>query len=280
MGKRRGFTLVELLVVIAIIAILMAILIPALQRVRRQAKTVVCRSNLSQWGIIVALFAHDNEDKMPQSISGNGVNARDAYWMGATMPYYEDPKIRFCPSTKPDPVNNRTIWDDDDYGSTFEEWGFIAGSSTATWWDEYPEGSYGFNDWIANPPSTTGNYWRYYDVTLAWRTITARGASRIPVFLDSAFLDGFVFDTDTPDPLPEDERPLGSAGPVTGRWDSNAMRLHCIVRHEGTINGVFLDLSARKNGLKELWTLKWHKEFDTSGYKGVWPQWMQKYRDY
>jgi prepilin-type N-terminal cleavage/methylation domain-containing protein len=45
---RRGFTLVELLVVIAIIAVLMAILMPTLQRVRRQARSVVCQSNLKQ----------------------------------------------------------------------------------------------------------------------------------------------------------------------------------------------------------------------------------------
>lgn len=51
-----------------------------------------------------------------------------------------------------------------------------------------------------------------------------------------------------------------------GSWSSNGMRLFCIDRHDGTINGVFLDLSARKIGLKELWMLKWHKEFDTSGY--------------
>ena len=71
-----------------------------------------------------------------------------------------------------------------------------------------------------------------------------------------------------------------SAGPVTGRWNSNAMRLFCLDRHNQNINAVFLDLSARKVGLKELWTLKWHKEFDTSGYQGGWPEWMQKYRDY
>ena len=49
MHKQRGFTLIELLVVIAIIAVLMAILMPALRRVKDQANAVVCRSNLQQW---------------------------------------------------------------------------------------------------------------------------------------------------------------------------------------------------------------------------------------
>jgi len=244
-----------------------------------QARAVICQSNLKQWGAIVELFGQDNGDKLPQSIAGKGVNDRDAYWMGATMPYYKDAKIRFCPSTKSDPDNNRKVWDDDDYGSTTEEWGFIAGSTTQTWWDEYPEGSYGFNDWCANPPPGATIYWQR-ESNKAWRTTTEKGASRIPVFLDSAFLDGFPDHSDTPDSLPEDKRPLGSAGPTTGRWNFNAMRLHCIDRHSKGINGVFLDLSASKVGMKELWTLKWHKEFDTSGYQGGWPEWMQNYRDY
>ncbi|MGB2862020.1 MAG: hypothetical protein WBC05_01735 [Sedimentisphaerales bacterium] len=62
----------------------------------------------------------------------------------------------------------------------------------------------------------------------------------------------------------------------------------CINRHEGYVNGVFMDWSVRKIGLKELWTLKWHRDFNTAGYwttaGGVvqenWPQWMRRFRDY
>ena len=65
MGKRLAFTLIELLVVIAIIALLMAILMPALQRARQQARTVVCRSNLKQVGLIILFYLQDNDGIMP-----------------------------------------------------------------------------------------------------------------------------------------------------------------------------------------------------------------------
>jgi len=51
MHESKGFTLIELLIVIAIIALLMAVLMPALQRVRTQAKAVACQSSLHQWAI-------------------------------------------------------------------------------------------------------------------------------------------------------------------------------------------------------------------------------------
>jgi len=98
-GRRqaKGFTLIKLLVVISVIALLMAILLPSLQKARRMAQASVCRSNLKQWGLIFQLYAFDNDHKLPQSIAGAGLNAQDAYWILATLNYYQEKEIRLCP---------------------------------------------------------------------------------------------------------------------------------------------------------------------------------------
>ena len=64
MSKRRGFTLIELLVVIAVIAVLMAIMIPALNRAREQGKRAVCMSQLKQLGMSWVLYADDNNQRI------------------------------------------------------------------------------------------------------------------------------------------------------------------------------------------------------------------------
>jgi prepilin-type N-terminal cleavage/methylation domain-containing protein len=64
MNKRRGFTLIELLVVIAVIAILMAILMPALKRAREQGKRAVCLSDLKQKVLAWVMYSDSIVDKI------------------------------------------------------------------------------------------------------------------------------------------------------------------------------------------------------------------------
>ena len=62
----------------------------------------------------------------------------------------------------------------------------------------------------------------------------------------------------------------------------------CINRHDGYVNGLFMDWSVRRVGLKELWTLKWQRDLNTAnkwtaagGVKPEdWPEWMRKFKDY
>ena len=118
--KGRSFTLIELLVVIAIIAILAAMLLPALSKAREKARTISCVSNVKQQTLGIVMYGNDNEDWLPRAGGTDGANTPWSVWSsvdggfvglglvvnyieGATGQYLESvqgdkrPKVFKCP---------------------------------------------------------------------------------------------------------------------------------------------------------------------------------------
>lgn len=267
--KRKAFTLIELLVVIAIIALLLSILMPALTKVKEQAKAVVCTSNLRQWNLIVGFFLADNEGKFPDSDwDDNGSDDPHGQWWIQPLKQYakDDMKITLCSKAKrhPDdapgdryPIPPAMLMADECWGSRDK--------SPAPTANQWTWASYAPNAWIMNTSTKvwgrdayTANFWgKYEDVTTP---------AQVPLFIDSAWVDVWPLEDDEPRETPS-----------TG--GSGSMKQLTIFRHNKSVNAVFCDGSSRRIDVKDLWAQKWHKTYDTNGPwtqdNAPWPDWLR-----
>jgi prepilin-type processing-associated H-X9-DG protein len=236
---------------------------------RRRAKEMVCLSNLLKWGFIFQTYTNNNDGYFY-----SGTPHSPGYWWIVDLEEhyqsYKQNRLWFCPeATKP-------IIDENGVTSptynVFNAWGIFISEMFS---EDGISGSYGLNGYVLNV-SDYKTFESGVPASAGWRTPDVADASNIPVFLDALRFDLWPLATDTP------------AFNENAAWSGNSMSRYCINRHNGAVNGLFMDWSARKVGLKELWTLKWHRDFDTEGpwtkAGGVqsldWPEWMRNFKDY
>ncbi len=230
---------------------------------RRRARELLCLSNLGRWGQVFLDYAADNDGYIPgytQDI--------ESWWPFVLFPYYGQGNLRLCPEAV------RTWSDGAVADSVFSAWG-VYNICDFGWggMDGYPcelYGSYGKNEWAGNVEDPDYEH-------LFWRVLPVNGGSNVPVLLGCNFMGGF--------PEHMDEPPA-----YEGQWNiiDEQMTRFCMTRHSDCVNSAFLDGSARKVGIKELWTLKWHRMFVTDGPWTIgggvipedWPVWMRNFEDY
>lgn len=278
MKKRNGFTLIELLVVISIIALLVAILMPALGKARQHARNVICQSNLKQWSGVFVQYISDNDGKFMPGWN----NEWQDIWIYVLEDYYGGNSsksttaispggaddIRMCPMTTKfqtdmsDPINqadNKTAWGVWPASESYRRINFY--------------GSYGINWWVNDLKGTGITVAKDVDSvnqeSLCWRQPVSRNANNIPVLMDATFVLARPHHTNQP-PKRDGEF----------EWNNinGGMERVCVNRHSGHINLLFMDWSIRKVHLKDLWRLKWHKAFDTRYIDNnpiTWPAWME-----
>ena len=278
MKTKKAFTLIELLVVIAIIALLLSVLLPALKKAKQQAQTVICKSNLKQWGVVFNMYLQDYEEKFQR---GWGASTSESnWWMDSAVTYYDDvDEIRYCPTA----TKVRYLTNGDpgpgEGKQPFTAWGHRPGFLNP----ETDHGSYGINGWLEDNQSEMTDARK----KCFWRKATSiTNGSNVPVLTDAQWIDAW--------PEPHD-KPLDTREEI---WDNdtlfgtdstgqNHMGRFLQDRHNKRQNVLFADSSVETVGLKQLWTFKWHREFDTGGAwttakgrKPTWPGWMEGFQDY
>ena len=271
MDVRRGVTRIGVLTVAIVVvtgvlgltSILMVLRVAGTRK-RETVMAIRCRARLVHgWGKIFAMYMNDNDGRF-----FNGEGRDDGHWwMEPLRPYFEDDKLWPCPLA----------------ATPYTEGGR---NPFGAWKIDNDVGSYGLNGWICNPPPGKTDLWGRGPAENYWGTDGFAGANNVPLILDCMWFEGWPRHTDEPAP---DEDWLGNrVDQDTMKPNQNEMRRFCVNRHQGCVNVLFMDWSVRRVGLKELWTLKWHRNYDVNGpwtrAGGIqpmgWPGWMRNLKDY
>ena len=243
--RRGGFTLAEMLVAVGIALVLVAILLPAVGRVRRQAQAVGCLANLRQLGFAYGVYAAGNDRRGPAFTFSKSDSWVEAFRVQAETPT----GLYLCPRTG-DNVSP-------DFGTAQSSWTLTLERKTGP---ARVSGSYGFNAWLMTwEPKGKGGQQFSGGKPGQYLPPAASGMDLVPVFADATWADGWprADDPSPPDLVGGDRK---RQGPEQAPKE-NMMARFAIARHGRGINVVFLDGHAGAVPLDDLKRLKWHKDF-------------------
>jgi prepilin-type N-terminal cleavage/methylation domain-containing protein len=254
---RSAFTLIELLVVIAIIAILAALLLPALTGAKLRAQAANCVSNLKQLTLAEKMY-YDEMQVWIGPMNAINPDLSQGDWMGAMLVYYsKSDSVRFCPSAPSTGAPAAGVVNP-------------VGAADKPWWWTLSNpaygGGYAKNDWLNPIPDLPNTITTPENLYVKEASVTQPVLT--PVFMDSVWINL--------DPTPTDPPPTTANGGLYSPGDSSeGMDRVCIARHggrpaasaprqrnpgqamPGAIDLGFVDGHCEKVKLQNLWTLYW-----------------------